>query len=58
LCVPHARERERVIELIVRTTENGNQGRVFFKCPRNVPGVSVVLFHFEIFLGFVLVEEL
>ena len=34
---------ERVIELIVRTTENGNQGRVFFKCPRNVPGVRVFL---------------
>jgi len=42
--VPHARER--VIELIVRTTENGNQGRVFFKCPRNVSGVRVFLVPF------------
>jgi hypothetical protein len=50
-------KRERVIELIVRTTDNGNQGRVFFKCPRNVPNVSVVLCHFDIFLGLVLVEE-
>jgi len=36
-------KRERVIELIVRTTENGNQGHVFFKCPRNVRGVRVFL---------------
>ena len=35
-------EREE-IELIVRTTENGNQGRVFFKCPRNVSRVRVFL---------------
>ena len=36
-------KRERVIEMIVRTTENGNQGRMFFECPRNVPGVRVFL---------------
>ena len=47
-------ERE-VIKLIVRTIENGNQGHVFFKCPRNVPGVKVFLFHFQIFLVLVLV---
>ena len=39
-------KRERVIKLIVRTTENGNQGRVFFKCPRNVPEVRVFLVPF------------
>ena len=39
-------KRERVIELIVKTTENGNQGRVFFKCPRNVLGVRVFLVSF------------
>ena len=36
-------KRERVIELIVRTTENDNQGHMFFKCPRNVSGVRVFL---------------
>jgi hypothetical protein len=39
-------ETERVIELIVRTVENGNQGSVFFKCPRNVPRVRVFLVPF------------
>ena len=36
-------KKERVIELIMRTTENGNQGHMFFKCPRNVRGVRVFL---------------
>ncbi|CAD6209737.1 unnamed protein product [Miscanthus lutarioriparius] len=40
MCPTCKRERERVIKLIVRTTENGNQGRMFFKCPRNVPGMT------------------
>jgi hypothetical protein len=36
--------RERTIELIVKSTEKGNQGHVFFKCPRNVQGVSAMCF--------------
>ena len=36
-------KRERVTELTGRTTENDKQGRVFFKCPRNVSGVRVFL---------------
>ena len=43
--VSYMQEREE-IELIVRTTENGNQGHVFFKCPKNVPGVRVFLVPF------------
>jgi hypothetical protein len=31
---------QRVLELMAQTDENGNMGRVFFKCPRNMQGVS------------------
>ncbi|CAD6264625.1 unnamed protein product [Miscanthus lutarioriparius] len=29
---------QRVLELVAQTDDNGNKGRVFFKCPRNMQG--------------------
>jgi hypothetical protein len=42
---------QRVLELMAQIDDNGNKGRVFFKCPRNMQEVSHILCVLDL-LGF------